>query len=98
MSQKSQKHKYCDTSFGRILASRTWRSMSDGADESIRGPWNQGQGPWPKGMEWEYVDKPLEQWLGGATRRNKGAENNPQGSPAINAEKPFTHEQRTPTT
>jgi manganese catalase len=72
-------------------------NMSNGGGESIRGPWNQGQGPWPEGMEWEYVEKPQEQWLGGTTRQNKGAEQNPQGSPAVEAEKPFTHEQRTPT-
>jgi Mn-containing catalase len=71
-------------------------NMSNGG-ESVRGPWNQGQGPWPKGMEWEYVEKPEEQWLGGTTRQNKGAEQNPQGSPAIEAEKPFTHEQHTAT-
>lgn len=31
-------------------------NMSDGV--SARGPWNQGQGPWPKGEEWVYVDNP----------------------------------------
>lgn len=72
-------------------------NMSDGGGESIRGPWNQGQGPWPEGMEWEYVEKPQQQWLGGDTRQNKGAQQNPQGSPAIKAEKPFTHEQHSPT-
>lgn len=72
-------------------------NMSNGG-QSIRGPWNQGQGPWPEGMEWEYVEKPEQQWLGGTTRQNKGAEQNPQGSPAIEAEKPFTHEQHTATT
>ncbi|OBH83287.1 manganese catalase family protein [Mycobacterium sp. E2989] len=72
-------------------------NMSNGGGESIRGPWNQGQGPWPKGMEWEYVEKPEQQWLGGSTRQNQGAQQNPQGSPAITAEKPFTHEQHTPT-
>jgi Mn-containing catalase len=71
-------------------------NMSNGG-ESVRGPWNQGQGPWPEGMEWEYVEKPEQQWLGGTTRRNKGAEQNPQGLPAIKAEKPFTHEQHTAT-
>lgn len=53
-------------------------NMSDGGGESIRGPWNQGQGPWPEGMEWEYVEKPQEQWLGGDTRQNKGAQQNPR--------------------
>jgi Mn-containing catalase len=33
-------------------------NMSNGA--SARGPWNQGQGPWQDGAEWEYVDKPRE--------------------------------------
>ena len=34
-------------------------NMSNGA--SARGPWNEGQGPWPKGETWEYVDEPGEQ-------------------------------------
>src|SRR5512133_3038481 len=33
-------------------------NMSDSA--SARGPWNQGQGPWPKGEEWVYVEDPDE--------------------------------------
>lgn len=72
-------------------------NMSNGNGESIRGPWNQGQGPWPEGMEWEYVEKPEQQWLGSDARKNKGAERVPDGSPAVQGEKPFTHEQRTPT-
>ena len=27
--------------------------------DSVRGPWNQGQGPWPKGEEWRYVEDPI---------------------------------------
>jgi Mn-containing catalase len=72
--------------------------MSNGGGESIRGPWNDGQGPWPDGVEWEYIEKPEEQWLGSNMRQNKGAERNPTGSPAVEGEKPFTHEQHTPTT
>ena len=34
-------------------------NMSDG--EPVRGPWNQGQGPWPKGEQWEYVEDPVRQ-------------------------------------
>ena len=34
-------------------------NMSNGA--SARGPWNSGQGPWPKGEQWEYVETPLDQ-------------------------------------
>jgi Mn-containing catalase len=71
-------------------------NMSDG-DGSVRGPWNEGQGPWPEGMEWEYVEKPEQEWLGGTKRKNKGAERNPEGQPAVQSEKPFTHEQRMPT-
>lgn len=67
-------------------------NMSDGAG-SVRGPWNEGQGPWPEGMEWKYVEKPQEQWLGTSLRSNKGAENNPEGRPAVSGDKPFTHEQ-----
>jgi Mn-containing catalase len=71
-------------------------NMSNG-DGSVRGPWNEGQGPWPEGMEWEYVEKPEQEWLGGTKRKNKGAERSPEGQPAVQSEKPFTHEQRTPT-
>lgn len=71
-------------------------NMSDGGGD-VRGPWNQGQGPWPQGMEWEYVDNPAEQWLGGAKRQNKGAELSPEGQPAVQSDKPFTHEHRIPT-
>jgi Mn-containing catalase len=72
-------------------------NMSNGSG-SVRGPWNEGQGPWPGGMEWEYVEKPEQQWLGGQTRKNRGVEDNPEGSPAVHGHKPFTHEQHTATT
>lgn len=32
-------------------------NMSDGAD--ARGPWNEGQGPWAAGEQWEYISNPL---------------------------------------
>jgi Mn-containing catalase len=73
-------------------------NMSNGGGRSVRGPWNQGQGPWPEGMKWKYVGKPEEEWLGTKLRENKGAKNNPEGEPAVPCEKPFTHEQRMPTT
>lgn len=72
-------------------------NMSNGQG-SVRGPWNEGQGPWPEGMEWEYVEDPEAQWLGSTLRRNKGAEKNPEGQPLVDGEKPFTHEQHSPTT
>jgi Mn-containing catalase len=34
----------------------TYFSMSNGEDS--RGPWNKGQGPWPQGEEWEYIEDP----------------------------------------
>lgn len=71
-------------------------NMSSGKG-SVRGPWNEGQGPWPSGVEWEYIEKPEQQWLGTDLRRNTGGERNPSGSPAVEGDKPFTHEQRTPT-
>lgn len=37
--------------------SHTFFNMSNGAD--ARGPWNQGQGPWPAGENWVYVADPI---------------------------------------
>jgi Mn-containing catalase len=73
-------------------------NMSNGGGESVRGPWNEGQGPWPEGTEWKYIEKPEKQWLGTNIRQNTGAEHNPAGSPAVDGDKPFTHEHRIPTT
>jgi Mn-containing catalase len=71
-------------------------NMSNG-DGDVRGPWNQGQGPWPEGMEWKYVQTPTKDWLGTSDRENKGPQDNPEGSPQVQGEKPFTHEQHAPT-
>lgn len=71
-------------------------NMSNGKG-SVRGPWNQGQGPWPEGTEWQYVEEPTTEWLGSTLRQNMGAKTNPEGSPAVPSDKPFTHEQRMPT-
>lgn len=32
-------------------------NMSSGED--AKGPWNQGQGPWPKGTEWIHIEDPV---------------------------------------
>lgn len=73
-------------------------NMSNG-DGDVRGPWNQGQGPWPQGTEWKYVKNPAQDWLGGSTRENRGQQDNPEGQPAVvHGHKPFTHEQHTATT
>lgn len=69
-------------------------NMSNG--DSTRGPWNEGQGPWPQGMSWDYVEDPVSGWLSAGKGRNHGAENNPQGEPAVDGTKPFTHEQHIP--
>jgi len=36
----------------------TYFNMSDGP--SVRGPWNEGSGPWPDGEEWNYIEKPYQ--------------------------------------
>lgn len=36
----------------------TYVNMSDGA--SARGPWNEGQGTWDEGEQWNYIEKPYE--------------------------------------
>jgi Mn-containing catalase len=48
-------------------------------------------------MEWEYVERPTEQWLGSSIRQNRGFEDNPDGQPAVHGDKPFTHEQHAAT-
>lgn len=35
----------------------TYFNLSNGA--SARGPWNEGQGPWPSGEHWVYIDDPI---------------------------------------
>ncbi len=34
-------------------------NMSNG--RSVRGPWNQGQGPWGPGQSWEYIADPVQE-------------------------------------
>jgi Mn-containing catalase len=36
----------------------TYFNMSNGS--GARGPWNQGQGPWPDGQEWQYIEDPID--------------------------------------
>ncbi len=38
--------------------SHLYFNMSNGT--SARGPWNEGQGPWPAGENWVYVEDPLD--------------------------------------
>ncbi|MET9027266.1 manganese catalase family protein [Nocardia sp. NPDC004168] len=70
-------------------------NMSNGS-ASARGPWNEGQGPWPSGTEWRYIDNPVSEWLDSDDRVNHGAQTNPQGEPAVHGTKPFTHESHIP--
>jgi Mn-containing catalase len=39
----------------------TYYNLSNGTD--ARGPWNEGQGPWPRGEHWEYIDNPVRHAL-----------------------------------
>jgi Mn-containing catalase len=32
-------------------------NLSNG--DSVTGPWNTGQGPWPQGEQWEYIEDPI---------------------------------------
>jgi Mn-containing catalase len=36
---------------------------STDGQKDVRGPWNEGQGPWPKGEEWVYVADPIQHVL-----------------------------------
>ncbi len=69
-------------------------NMSNGG--SVRGPWNEGQGPWPEGTEWRYVEAPADQWLRSEDSTNRGETESPEGGPAVHGTKPFTHEQHVP--
>lgn len=64
-------------------------NMSDG--QTSRGSWNQGQGPWPEGTQWRYVERPIDEWLSSADRRNQSAQKSPEGMPAVQGSKPFVH-------
>jgi Mn-containing catalase len=37
----------------------TYFNLSNG--ENVRGPWNEGEGPWKDGGEWNYIEDPLTQ-------------------------------------
>lgn len=58
----------------------------------------QGAGPWPEGVEWRYVDRPAQEWLGSEERANRGDERNPDGEPGVRGSKPYVHEQHAPST
>ncbi len=54
-------------------------TVSDG--DSDRSPWHEGQGPWPDGVEWQYVEDPVRDWLGTEKRENQGVTREPRGEP-----------------
>jgi Mn-containing catalase len=70
-------------------------NMSDG--QSFRGPWNEGQGPWPQGVQWRYVERPVDVWLSSPDHANRGQEKSPSGQPAVQGTKPFVHQDHIPT-
>lgn len=67
-------------------------NMSNGA-ASARGPWNEGQGPWPEGVQWDYVADPAGEWLADDRRRNRGEELAPDGQPSVKGVTFFSHEE-----
>lgn len=77
---------------GQAPGDEGFQNVAFNEGKTSRGPWNQGQGPWPKGIEWEYVKSPTRDWLGGSVRQDRGPHDNPDGSPAVQSEKPFAHE------
>jgi Mn-containing catalase len=46
---------------GDVRFTHTYYNMSNGT--SVRGPWNEGQGPWPQGEHWVYVADPIQTFL-----------------------------------
>lgn len=69
-------------------------NMSNGGD--IRGPWNQGQGPWPQGVAWEHVSDPVNEWMSSDRRLNKGTEIAPDGQPTVKGVTFFSHQEHVP--
>lgn len=43
---------------GDVRFTHAYYNMSNGA--GVRGPWNEGQGPWPQGEHWVYIADPLQ--------------------------------------
>jgi Mn-containing catalase len=64
--------------------SHAYYNMSNG--QEVRGPWNQGQGPWPAGEQWDYIPNPVEyvaQTDQQAKREVKGTKTTPAQAKAI---------------
>lgn len=40
--------------------SHMYVNTSQDGQKNVRGPWNEGQGPWPKGESWNYVENPIQ--------------------------------------
>jgi len=54
----------------------TYFNMSNGV--SARGPWNQGQGPWGAGEEWQYIDDPIQHVIRTQGLQNHSGDGNGQ--------------------
>lgn len=61
-------------------------------DSDPRGPWNEGQGSWPAGVHWEYIQNPQQDWLNDPRRCNEGFERVPHGEPQIKSVSLYTHQ------
>ena len=65
----------------------TYFNLSNGAD--ARGPWNEGQGPWPNGEQWTYVQDPAKDVVrtqGETGRQPEGTRNTRDQMAAMDAE------------
>jgi Mn-containing catalase len=63
----------------------TYVNMSNGVE--VRGPWNEGQGPWEPGEQWDYISDPYQHVVetqGMTEQPIKGTKRTPEEAAAIN--------------
>ncbi len=66
---------------GDLRFTHTYYNMSSGED--ARGPWNEGNGPWPEDESWEYVEDPtvqIEETNGQETKEPTGHSRDPKAA------------------
>jgi Mn-containing catalase len=64
---------------GDVRFTHSYFNMSHGED--ARGPWNEGNGPWPEDESWEYIDDPglqVEETVGQDSKLAEGNSRDPK--------------------